>query len=61
MASTGHPLTGDKLYGEKSEKSNKACRALLHAWKAEFRQPFGGEEIKITAPVPEDIGKYYGE
>ena len=58
MASTGHPLTGDKLYGEKSEKNDKACRALLHAWKAEFRQPFSGEEIKITAPVPEDMRDY---
>ncbi|MCR4589874.1 MAG: RluA family pseudouridine synthase [Lachnospiraceae bacterium] len=61
MASTGHPLTGDKLYGEESVNNDKACRTLLHAWKAEFRQPFSGEEIRITAPVPEDIRDYYGE
>lgn len=60
MAALGHPLVGDQLYGgEKSGDSRKNYleRAALHAWKVELDQPFTGETIKLTAPVPEDIQK----
>ncbi len=58
MASVGHPLIGDRLYGNESEIIKSAERALLHAWKATFRQPFSGEEISITAPLPDDMKEY---
>ena len=58
LASVGHPLIGDKLYGEDSGGKQLADRALLHAWKVTFRQPFGVETISITAPIPDDMEKY---
>lgn len=45
MAGMGHPLLGDCLYGQ----TDPTGRLALHAWKAEFRQPFTGEKIVITA------------
>ncbi len=58
MASAGHPLVGDRMYGEMSSDSEAAGRTLLHAWKAVFRQPFEGKEIQITAAIPDDMRKY---
>ena len=54
MASEGHPLLGDSLYG--TEKTSKMMeRTMLHAWKLHFCQPFTGEQIDITAPIPNDM------
>ena len=61
MASIGHPLVGDKMYGDAVEGTMAAERALLHAWKMTFKKPFGTEIINITAPIPEDIKKYICE
>ncbi len=58
IASIGHPLSGDMLYGTHSEDAEVQQRALLHAWKAEFRQPFSGETIRVTAPIPGDMACY---
>ena len=58
LASAGHPLIGDKMYGDATDRTEGADRALLHACKMSFKQPFGTETIKITAPVPEDMWKY---
>ena len=55
LASVGHPLIGDKLYGEDIGSTYEADRALLHAWKVTFRQPFGDETVNITVPVPDDM------
>lgn len=55
MAGQGCPLYGDQLYGVQDEEQ----RALLHAWKTWFLQPFTKEKIQIEAPVPEDIKKYW--
>ena len=52
MASLGHPLVGDRLYGEDKEGAE---RALLHAWRVELFQPFTGEAIRLLAPIPEDM------
>ena len=59
MASIGHPLVGDRLYGKDRENTDRADRALLHAWKTGFKQPFSGEEISIMAPFPEDMKEYF--
>lgn len=52
MASIGHPLEGDSFYG------NGICNkdyAALHAYKSSFIQPFTGEHIEVTAPIPQKI------
>ncbi len=43
MASIGHPLFGDPLYGI----DDGGSRAALHAWKLHFRQPITGEPIHL--------------
>lgn len=43
MASIGHPLFGDPLYGIQDGGS----RAALHAWKIHFLQPMTGEPIHL--------------
>ena len=53
MASVGCPLAGDPLYGSRSMLDIN--RTALHAHTVHFLQPFTGEEILVTAPVPEDI------
>ena len=52
MASMGHPLVGDLLYGTPQDKES---RALLHAWRVELRQPFTREKIELQSEVPEDM------
>lgn len=54
MAGIGHPLLGDCLYGQ----PDSAKRLALHAWKAEFKQPFTGETIVITAENEETLKNF---
>ena len=59
MASIGHPLLGDRLYGtEKSLALKGFSRTALHAACVQFRQPFSGQTIQIEAPLPEDFKAY---
>ncbi len=63
MASIGHPLIGDTLYGEEAALQEDhirsmpegSARALLHAADLSFRQPFTGEKIHVKAPLPADF------
>jgi 23S rRNA pseudouridine1911/1915/1917 synthase len=52
MASIGHPLLGDNLYGHPTAE---LTRAALHAESCRFLQPFTQQEITIRAPLPDDI------
>lgn len=52
MASIGHPLEGDCFYGNGISDKDYA---MLHAYKSSFIQPFTGEHIEITAPLPPKI------
>ena len=54
MASEGHPLLGDALYGT-DISSKMAERTMLHAWKLRFCQPFTGVQIDITALISNDM------
>ena len=54
MASIGHPLLGDSLYGG---KSNAIARPALHCIRIAMKQPFNGKEIHVEAPLPEDMQK----
>lgn len=59
MASIGHPLLGDRLYGtEKSLSLKGFSRTALHAACVQFKQPFSGQIIRIEAPLPEDFEAY---
>ena len=53
LASIGHPVVGDKLYGSKKD-TLPARRQLLHAYSLEF-SPSPGKRLKLAANLPEDI------
>ncbi|HSH68285.1 MAG TPA: RluA family pseudouridine synthase [Deferrisomatales bacterium] len=66
MASLGHPVVGDPLYGgtkrAKGIGDPAARRRLLredtqalHAWKLSFRHPSSGEELSFCAPPPAEL------
>ena len=53
MAWMGHPLVGDFLYGV--EDKTLIDRTALHSWQLALTQPLTGEEIRLTAPLPQDM------
>lgn len=55
MASIGHPLLGDSIYGGADAGKNEIQRAALHCYRVKAVQPFTGKIIGITALVPEDM------
>ena len=50
MASIGHPVLGDVLYGHK--RMPGAERLMLHAYSLEFTHPATGERLRFTVPCP---------
>lgn len=55
MASIGHPLAGDWLYGR--EDIDLIPRPALHSYHLEMIHPVTGEPLSLTAPIPEDMQK----
>lgn len=51
MASVGHPLLGDEVYGRRSDKY-KCEGQCLHAMTLGFHHPRTGEYIEVNAPLP---------
>ena len=50
MASLGHPVLGDVIYGSKNMP--KADRLMLHAYSLSFTHPKTGERMTFTSPQP---------
>ena len=60
MASLGHPLLGDPVYGGANHKFCENHPALihgqcLHAAELSLVHPRSGEEMHFTCPLPEDM------
>ena len=65
LASIGHPVAGDDLYGgrrdpsSRSPQAREALRALtrpaLHAARLSFDHPATGERIEFESPLPPDL------
>ena len=53
MASIGHPLLGDTVYGPKKYPFPKLIGQTLHADTLGFIHPGTGEYIEVHAPLPE--------
>lgn len=51
MASIGHPLLGDEVYGRRLDKY-KCEGQCLHAMTLGFHHPRTGEYIEVNAPLP---------
>ena len=56
MASQGHPLLGDTVYGS-SKDSYQTKGQVLHAQTLGFVHPRTGEYIEVNAPLPEYFEK----
>lgn len=50
LSAIGHPLAGDWLYGERS-----AARPMLHAAELEMTHPLTGQQLRVSAPIPDDF------
>ena len=52
LASIGHPLLGDTVYGAKKPVPGLAGQCL-HARRLRFLHPFTGETVELECPLPE--------
>ena len=53
MASIGHPLVADALYG--GVPAAGLQRQALHAFRLAFAHPMTGEALEFLAPLPQDM------
>jgi 23S rRNA pseudouridine1911/1915/1917 synthase len=64
LASLGHPVVGDALYGaprhilSKNSPSLSLSRNFLHAAEIQFSHPRTGESLHFSAPIPEPLGQF---
>jgi len=56
MASLGHPVAGDRLYGARARD-----RIFLHAWRIAFTSPATGERVQVESPLPADLRQWLNE
>lgn len=52
MKYLNHPILGDTTYGNSTDGVK---RQMLHAYRLKFIHPITGEEMVVTAPLPEDF------
>jgi 23S rRNA pseudouridine1911/1915/1917 synthase len=57
LASIGHPIVGDVLYGGPASETLAHGRFWLHLCDVAFDSPAVGH-VKVTAPIPEDLKKF---
>ncbi len=60
LTAVGHPLAGDRRYGDPGFNRDMArvCglgRMFLHAHRVRMEHPFSGEPLDLEAPLPEDL------
>ena len=53
LASQGHPLVGDTLYG-----GAPAPRLMLHAWRLALDHPVTGQPLALVAPPPAELAPF---
>lgn len=56
LASIGHAVVGDRVYGPKRQ-AIFAPRQFLHAWRLALDHPATGERMTFRAPLPTDLGQ----
>ena len=58
-AHMGHPIAGDERYGDDAFNSALSSRGLrrifLHAHAVGFAWPDSGDELMVSAPLPEEL------
>lgn len=58
LASLGHPILGDTLYGYKASATIQVPRILLHAFELILQHPVSGETLFLRAPLPPDMAEF---
>ncbi|WP_224241817.1 RluA family pseudouridine synthase [Hyalangium gracile] len=62
LTALGRPILGDARYGGASQAGGiPAPRCLLHAQALELAHPRTGEPLRLEAPVPEDLRRFFTE
>ena len=73
MASIGHPVVGDSLYGAAGQLTSQGVRRsanletlrlgrnFLHAARLEFKHPTTGKDLQLEAPLPEELQAFLGK
>ncbi len=56
LASIGHPVVGDRLYG--APASEGLARNFLHAHRISFHSPASGERVTVSAPLPLELESF---
>ena len=65
MASLGHPLLGDPVYGRSGTKHGKMLRELgfhrqaLHATELGFTHPVTNDRLSFSSPMPADMQELF--
>jgi len=57
LASIGHPVVGDKLYGAPAQVPGRPplARYFLHAHRIRFIRPSDGEPVSVVSPLPPEL------
>ncbi|HKE28376.1 MAG TPA: RluA family pseudouridine synthase [Bryobacteraceae bacterium] len=58
LSSIGHPVAGDTLYGAKRGPEGHEERFFLHSHRIRFSRPSDGQTIRVTSPLPPDLGSW---
>jgi 23S rRNA pseudouridine1911/1915/1917 synthase len=64
LASLGHPIVGDTTYGAPvklrlgGREEKTLPRTFLHAARLEFTHPRRGEPLRLSAPLPKELGNF---
>ena len=62
LAHIGHPVLGDTKYGDfelnRVLARDGVNRLMLHAARLRFRHPAGGAELRLEAPLPNDMRSF---
>ena len=70
LAAKGWPIVGDAVYGDirrkgdirlKADTTPKFERQALHAWRLRFAHPGTGVELRLEAPIPDDMRRLAAE
>jgi 23S rRNA pseudouridine1911/1915/1917 synthase len=65
MASLGHPLVGDPVYGRSGQTHGKILKELqfhrqaLHATELGFTHPVTKHRLSLSSPMPPDMQELF--
>jgi len=55
LATVGHPIVGDSLYGNEHAQMLGLNRHFLHAFRLNFRHPRDGRSLRIESRLPSEL------